>query len=253
MCEFIRMGGDIIQDLWKRGIDFIYPRRCPICGDIVVPKTDKACPNCKKLLEIIIEPKCKKCGKSIEYMELEFCFDCTKKEYHFEKGYSLWNYNKIMKRSMAAFKYGGKREYAAFYGEEFVKEYGDKICSLKPQVLIPVPIHKSKKRNRGYNQAEVIAKEIGEKLHIPVLTNLLVRSKKTLPQKDLNEKERLKNLEQAFMVPEERKELCRKLKKVVIVDDIYTTGSTIEACAKMLHKVGVEEVYFSVLCIGKGF
>jgi len=125
---------------------------------------------------------------------------------------------------------------------------------LSVEGLVPVPIHKSKYRERGYNQAEVLAKGIGRELNIPVLSDLLIRNKKTLPQKQLSDKERLNNLREAFEYNSTYAEkLRRQPDRLMLVDDIYTTGSTIEACTNVLKQNGVSYVYFITLCIGKGF
>jgi ComF family protein len=242
------------EQLQKWIIDIIYPRRCPICGDIVTPRGELSCPACRKNLVWIEEPRCKKCSKPIDSHEVEYCYDCERKHHHYQKGFALWVYDKQMQKSIADFKFKGRREYSDFYIAELVRGFGDAIRQLKPDVLIPVPIHKHKKLQRGYNQAEIVAKGIGKELNIPVLTELLQRDKNTLPQKQLNDKERLKNLEKAFKFSNEEYEKYRNiLYKVIIVDDIYTTGSTIEACTNILMQNGIAEVYFVSICIGKGY
>ena len=235
-------------------LDLIYPIRCPLCGEIVIPKGDKICPSCKKKLPLIKEPRCLKCSKSIEHEEKEYCSDCERKAYHFNKGYAVWVYNEDMKHSIANFKYHSKKEFAGFYIDEIVEYYGDTIKKLSPEVIVPVPIHRSKYLERGYNQADILAKGIGRKLGIPVISDLLIRNKKTLPQKKLSDKERLLNLSEAFHMNEKfKRHGDRKISKVLLVDDIYTTGSTIEACTNVLKSNDCSEVYFIVLCIGKGF
>lgn len=105
------------------------------------------------------------------------------------------------------------------------------------------PVHKSRMKKRGFNQAEEFGKRLSHYLEIPMNSSLLIRSKKTVPQKDLGPALRLKNLEQAFS--------CRKLpyrmKKVLLIDDIYTTGSTAEACSRALKKAGAEQVFLLVI------
>ncbi len=238
----------------KHIVDIVYPRRCPICGDIASPRGNLACPSCLDILKLVIEPKCKKCGKQVEYEEQEFCFDCHKKDHQYSYGISLWEYDATMKRSISDFKYKGRREYADFYIDEFVKHYASEISAISPDILVPIPIHKSKLAVRGYNQAEILCKGIGEKLGIEILTDLLIRDKKTLPQKQLNDKERFKNLQKAFSFNHKAKNKYGKaINKILLIDDIYTTGSTIEACSRILLNSGIKEVYFASICIGKGF
>ena len=128
------------------------------------------------------------------------------------------------------------------YGKTFLQQ-------TKPQVIIPVPVHRKKKNRRGYNQAEVLAAAVSRGFSIPIRTDLVLRRKFTKAQKELNRKERKRNLKQAFYVKDE----VKNYRTVLIVDDIYTTGSTVNAIAEKLKSRGVQRVYFLVLCIGKGF
>lgn len=235
-------------------IDLLYPRRCPICGDIASPRGSLACPSCKTKLKLIEEPRCKKCSKGVEFEEHEYCYDCETKVHRYTYGLSLWEYDEIMQKSISAYKYKGRREYADFYIEEFIKYYSGEIIKIAPDLIVPIPIHRSKQKIRGYNQAEIISTGISKALGIATLPNLLLRDKKTLPQKQLNDKERLKNLQKAFSFSNKEQEKFNKsINKVLLVDDIYTTGSTIEACTRILLDNGIKEVFFLSICIGKGF
>ena len=95
-------------------LDMLYPPRCPVCEDIVIPKDRKICLPCEKKLQLICEPRCKKCSKPVEDDQAEYCADCRRKDYHFEYGYALWLYDSTMKRSISKFKYGYKKEYAKY-------------------------------------------------------------------------------------------------------------------------------------------
>lgn len=125
---------------------------------------------------------------------------------------------------------------------------GDRIKIWNPDVIIPVPIHKSRLKARGYNQAELIADSLGKYMGIPVDRRLLVRDKKTVPMKELEGVQRLKNIENAFNICESIVEY----NTVLVVDDIYTTGATVDACAAVLRSHGVSKVYCACLCIGAG-
>lgn len=235
-------------------LDMLYPVRCPVCTGIVTPKDRNICVSCEMKLHFISEPRCKKCSKPIDQDQKEYCSDCERKNYHYEHGYSVWVYDAVLKKSISDFKYRHKKEYAKYFIQEAVKRYGDKIRQLAPDALVPVPIHKSKYRDRGYNQAEILAAGIGSELNIPVIPDLLIRNRKTLPQKQLSDKERLRNLREAFEFNKAYgQNYHRKLNSLLLVDDIYTTGSTIEACTNVLKQNGISHVYFITLCIGKGF
>lgn len=228
-------------------LDFIYPRRCPVCDKAVKPFGSLICEECKGKIIYNKAPFCQKCGKELKDERAVFCHDCSSKEHMYDRGMALFSYPSVVS-SIYRFKYRGRQEYAAYYGERMARILGKRILSLKPDALIPVPIHDSKKRIRGYNQAEVLAEELGRRLAISVEKNLVKRVRKTAPMKDLSAQERQNNLKKAFKI-------CHndvKLSTIVIIDDIYTTGSTIDAIAKELRKAGIKHIYFATLAIGNG-
>lgn len=239
---------DAIKKIHNYFLDFLFPRRCPVCGQIVMPKGDLICPGCMKKLSWVRRPTCKKCGKEVISDTIEYCYDCTKHKRSFDYGLALINYDDVASRSMAQIKYNNKREYLDFYSEAMFRGLGPRILRMKADAFIPIPVHPSRLKTRGFNQAEELAVRLSAKLGIPVNTTILKRSKKTAPQKSLNPSERLHNLEQAFAV----NNLPPGLRSVILIDDIYTTGSTIEACTRALKKAGMEHVYFVTIFIGHG-
>ena len=142
-----------------------------------------------------------------------------------------------------------KEERAAFYAGQIVKRHGLTLQSLGIDALIPIPIHKRKLEKRGYNQAELLADALGKKLDIPVERELLARVVNTEPQKSLDPEHREQNLKNGFSMYRKK---CVSYKKVLLVDDIYTTGATIEACTKSLHAAGIPDVYYTSVAIGTG-
>ena len=186
-----------------------------------------------------------KCGKQLREEDGELCGDCGRRRHGFVQGIALYDYGSIAD-SVFRFKYCGRQEYATFYGRQLYAARRRWLELIKPEALVPVPIHPSRKRMRGYNQAELIARALSEQSGIPVNTRLIIRSRKTLPQKGLNDGERQNNLKRAFKI----RQNDVKLKTIVIIDDIYTTGSTMEACAQALKVMGAEKIYGVTLCIG---
>lgn len=150
---------------------------------------------------------------------------------------------------MYRFKYKNKREYADYYAEEAAGLYEKWVRMHGIEAIVPIPMYDAKKRARGYNQAEVFAKKLGAQLGIPVDCRLIKRVKNTIPQKELNDRQRKDNLKGAFQL---RTNIV-KYKKLLLVDDIYTTGSTIDAAAETLQAAGVEHIYFICICIGEGY
>lgn len=228
-------------------LDLMYPKRCPVCGDIVRKRGADICPSCERKLRFVEEPFCLKCGKPLED-ESEYCGDCMKKEHSFKEGRAALIYDEHTSQSIYSFKYNSRCEYAKYYGRIITTRLGRKIKSWKPDVIIPVPIHKSKLKKRGYNQAALIAKEISKSLNIPYNDKILIRKTSTKVQKNLSAKDREINLKKAFIV----RGNSVKLKSALVVDDIYTTGSTIDAISKCLKGAGIGEIYFVTLSIGRG-
>lgn len=228
-------------------LDAVYPVRCPICGDIVRRRGRDICPQCEKKLVYVEEPFCLKCGKPL-IDEREYCDDCLAKRHYYDEGRAVLLYDEHTSKSIYAFKYNSRCEYARFYGRVICERLGRKIKFWNPDVIIPVPIHKSKLKKRGYNQAALIAKELSKSLNILYDDTILIRKNSTKVQKNLSAKDREINLKKAFIVRKNSVEL----KSVLVVDDIYTTGSTIDAIAQCLKGAGIGEVYFVTLSIGRG-
>lgn len=180
---------------------------------------------------------------------MEYCYDCTRHPRSFECGMALLNYNAAARASMAAVKYNNRREYLDFYAAAMEARMTGRVRSWQAQVLVPVPIHPARRRKRGFNQAQELARRLSGIWGIPVDSRLLVRTRKTAPQRDLDPAQRLKNLQEAFAVAPGR---GADVESVILVDDIYTTGSTVEACTRVLKAAGVRRVYFVAVCIGKG-
>ena len=228
-------------------VTFLFPRRCPVCDEPVKPWNALICDDCAAKLSYIKPPRCLKCGKHIGDGGKEYCDDCAAHPHLFDSGRALFSYRSVS-ASIARFKYRGRREYAAYYAACMHKQLGNFICSCGAEALVPVPLHKSRYRKRGYNQAQVLAEELSARTGIPVRADLIERVEKTAPMKDLSAAERQNNLKRAFKI-------CRndvKLDTVIIIDDIYTTGSTIDAMSYELRRAGVKRIYFAALAIGSG-
>lgn len=233
-------------------MSFFYPRRCPFCDRALRVGEEGACPACRGSLEYVREPKCKRCGKPLEE-EAEYCGDCDGSDFSFEYGHALYVYQGRVRDALSRLKYHDRREYARFFAEELYREYGDWMRGLGDTCLIAVPLHWKRYRKRGYNQAALIAGELGRVSGIPVCERGLVRCRNTAPQKELSREERRRNLFQAFQAKNLGEELNHIPECVILIDDIYTTGSTLDACAEALRENRVKKVYFLCIGIGRGF
>ncbi|MGN0335861.1 MAG: ComF family protein [Lachnospiraceae bacterium] len=229
-----------------RILDILYPARCPVCHGVIRGK-GRVCRECREKLAYIREPRCKKCGKQLEKKEQEYCRDCMRYEHDYTRGGAVFAYDEVMKQSIYRFKYHNRREYAAFYAEEMYRVFAKTLNCWKPEVILPVPMHAGKKRKRGFNQAELVAAELGKLAKIPVDTGALVRKKKTVPQKELTRSDRKRNLKDAFLFAAPKD---KKYERVLLIDDIYTTGATLDAVSEVLRKNQIKNIFFLTICVG---
>lgn len=228
-------------------LNLIYPEKCPFCGAILERWEKGVCGKCRQTLPYIHEPRCMKCGKPIQSETEEFCYDCKKRNHIFDSGQSMWVHKPPVNQAVYAFKYHDRRCYGKIFAAEMVRELNSYLDFVSAEVLIPIPLYKKRYRNRGYNQAEILAREIGRLAHLPV-ADVLIRKKSTNPQKQLSDTQRKKNIEGAFALRQ-----GIEYKTVILIDDIYTTGSTLDEAAKVLKNAGVQRVYFLTISIGQGF
>lgn len=224
--------------------DIFYPRRCPVCQKILKDQKRMIFPQCETMLHPIGHPRCFKCGKPVE--KGEFCRDCQKRKHMFEQGRGIFVYDSSMRRSVTRYKYYGCREYGDFYAKAMYRYAKMELREWKPDLIVPVPVHRSKERMRGFNQAAYLAERISRYTGIPADMGLVQKNIKTKSQKKLNALQRRKNLEKAFCVTGDVRG-----KDILVIDDVYTTGSTIDAMASCLKKKGAENVYFLTVCIGR--
>ncbi|MGN0482414.1 MAG: ComF family protein [Lachnospiraceae bacterium] len=241
----------------KELLELLYPPRCPLCDEVKkIPQPNESrfagsyvCGPCFRTLQYTGETVCARCGKPISNPRKEYCDDCMRHPHAFTQGKAVFHYQGSLRNSLYRFKYSNRRQYASFYGEEAARLYGSWIYSHHVEAIVPIPLHPKKKRQRGYNQAQLFAKELGKRLRIPVRTDLLKRIYYTNPQKELNARERKKNLKKALKISQTEV----KLKNILIVDDIYTTGSTMDAAAEAFLEKGVQNIYFLTIGIGEGY
>lgn len=234
----------------KDWLELLFPSRCACCDELLF-KEEAAygfCGDCQKQIVRITDDHCMQCGRPIRDSMEEYCEDCKKSRHFFYRHKALYLYQGEMKSAMYRFKYGNRREYARTYAAEAARRYGAWMREMEISAIIPVPLYEKKKKIRGYNQAELLAEELGRLSHLPVYRNLVIRIRNTRPQKELNDVERKNNLKNAFKI----QQIGVKLNHILVVDDIYTTGSTLDGVTKVLLEGGAERVCGLSVCIGKG-
>ena len=226
-------------------LNFLYPQVCPFCGEI---SPEGVCKKCRKKIMYIREPRCMHCGKPLKRDAAEYCPDCMSNASYLEQGRNLWIHREPAAGALYRLKYHNKRDYGKIFAREMAQQYTREIERWKIDEIMPIPLHPSRRRKRGFNQAEIMAGELASLTGIPLRTDVLFRIKKTSPQKSLGRNERQANLKGAFAVSG----TWKACKNVLLIDDIYTTGATLERAAKMLRIAGAQNVYFLTVSIGQG-
>lgn len=226
---------------------WLYPVRCPVCDELLGTGIQRMCGACRQRVHYLTAPFCCRCGKKLADEEAEYCGDCRRRQHLFTAGRALYQYEDIAS-ALYRFKYGGRREYALFFGRELAQQLGGYIRGLQPDGLVPVPMYAGKRRRRGYNQAQLLTEALGKELGIPVYPDLVIRNRNTKPLKELNPEERVNNLKKAFNL----RQNGVKLKTIILIDDIYTTGSTMDQISAVLLAGGCQKIYSIVLAIGAG-
>lgn len=234
----------MIRKAGKLFLDMLYPRRCPVCHDIAVPGGSRICNVCREKLKPITGPRCFRCSKPLKREEQEYCKDCRKTRL-FDQGIGNFPYGSVLQESLFKLKYGKRQEYGSFYGQIAAVYSREIIRNWGVEIIIPIPLHRKRMEKRGYNQAELIAEALGKTLCIPVDSRLMKRKVNTRPQKELDYRERKQNMKNAFFLKGEN-----RYRRILLVDDIYTTGSTIEAAAELLKRNGAENVFFLTIAMG---
>ena len=244
----------------------LFPDRCPGCGQVLDMDQEGFCPICQKEIRLTAEPVCKRCGKPLEREAEEYCTDCKNTEHAFIQNKAYCVYEAGAKNAMYRLKYGNAKWVGEYFAKKLVAEHGDWLRWRRPEALIPVPVHPKRQRERGYNQAEVLAKYIAHQMtevyggEMPPVIPAVRRSRYTTPQKELSVTLRRKNLKKAFKLdknvvksrgiyPDSMKALFQR---VLIVDDIYTTGATLDAVSELLLAGHIaQEVYAMTAVIGQ--
>ena len=225
-----------------------YPHRCPVCdGVLFFSEKYWIHPDCRKKLSFVQQPFCFRCGRAVSDAAKEYCPDCLRRRRSFARSVAALEYNEAARDSVVRFKYHGRQQYAVSYAEEIWRLRKEEILSFRADAFVPVPIHRDRLRKRGYNQAELLAEELSKFSGIPLRRDVLFRKRRTGAQKALGPEARIRNLAGAFSAGN-----VRGLQSVIIVDDIFTTGSTMEACTRVLLSAGVKTVFGVTLCVGMG-
>jgi ComF family protein len=224
--------------MFKKIIKLIYPNTCGFCDKIL--DNEFTCDECKKIYTVN-NKTCAICGRDTEEISNR-CLDCLHKKTHYSKLIFVFNYKDLVRKRIIEYKFQNKKYLFRCFAENLTK----KIMQLNVRfdIIVPVPIHKKRLKKRGYNQSSLIAKAVAKALKIKFIDNLLYKIKNTVPQSSLSEKERKLNVRRAYIV---RDNQIIKDKIILLIDDIFTTGATVEECSKELKEAGAKDVIVATI------
>lgn len=222
-------------------LDLVYPRRCLSCDvDLYDRDTEHLCAKCWANIERVGEGKCSRCAARMgPYAEEGICPSCRGQTLHFRGATAFGEYSGPLRELVHRFKYGRCSFLSVPLGKLLSRQIEREPFAGDLEALVPVPLHWRRKLERGFNQSELLAHQIGKHLHLAVQPRSLARPRFTASQAQLGASERKRNLVDAFRVRRPKRIQGRT---VLLVDDVMTTCSTMAECARVLRDAGAKRV-----------
>jgi len=213
-------------------IDSFFPRRCVGCGKV----GDFLCPDCRRNLPKLLPPYCPKCGRP--QASAIVCAGCWQSHTQIDGIRSAFRFDEVMRQAIHQLKYHNLKAISSCLAE-LLADYLQ-LSPLPGEAIVPVPLHPRRLRERGYNQSGLLAVELGRLTNLPVTEDSLIRVKEGRPQvRAANAKERRRNVANAFICRDEKV----SGKQIILVDDVCTSGATLESCASALKSKGAIMVW----------
>ncbi|MBR2273822.1 MAG: ComF family protein [Alphaproteobacteria bacterium] len=235
-------------NIFRTLINFLLPHRCLCCG-VVLASHDSLCADCFNNITFISKPYCKCCGRPLYTGSTEaddlYCVSCLNKRPNFRYSRAAIRYDNFSKRLVLDFKFAAHIENKKLLAR-WLYLAGKDIFEAGADLIVPVPLHYTRLLKRKYNQSAVLAGELAKMTNIIVDYDVLKKIKYTLPQTQCDGKQRHKNIKGAFTITHPER---IKGKRIVLIDDVYTTGSTTKECTKTLLKFGAKSV--DILTVAK--
>lgn len=241
-------------------LDFIFPSNiyCICCGNLIDKSRKYAlCDNCLDSIHWANGRTCSKCGKVLietekrklldkVYNYQEICNDCKSSKHNYNQGFTCMQYSNLEKEMIHKFKFNG----CAYMGKKLGRIMLDRILleSIDVDLVTAVPMHPKKQLKRGYNQSELMAKVVAKGLGVVYNNRVLIRNEYKAPMNKLDAEQRYENVKKAYGIYD--KTLKLKEQSILLIDDIYTTGSTVDECSRILFEAGAGKVYVLTLAAG---
>lgn len=247
-----------IKPLWDISVNLVYPNYCLICDNYIGwTESRPVCNQCWQRAIIHTPPFCSKCGRPLDDIKDNVkikkhknlrCSSCLLSRFYFQEGWTVSTFEGIIKECIHLLKYQGKISLAKPLGDLMARFYLKYLKNHNFELIIPVPLSKTRYREREFNQAELLARHVCRITGSKMATDILVRDKHTPAQVNLDRLHRLSNLRGAFKV---KSKIALTGKNILLIDDVFTTGSTLNECARTLLEAGAGGVCIFALARGK--
>jgi len=224
-------------------LDLVFPALCPVCqATLGARRHDPLCGGCWDAIRRLGPPACERCGLPFLTLRPAFapaglCGGCAQERPAWDWACAAAEYEGAARDALHAFKFHGKRALARPLAALLLEQWGPALAAAGLDALVPVPLGRARERERGFNQAALVAERLAGTLGVPLRPRWLVRARATQPQSDLGAAERRANVRGAFAA-----DTAVAGRHVVIVDDVLTTGATAAECARMLRAAGAARV-----------
>jgi ComF family protein len=244
--SFINRIAGGLRQTGQHVMDGLFPPQCPCCNEQVdIPGS--LCAVCWPQVTFISEPACISCGYPFEYKiedDLQ-CGNCIANPPYYSKGVSVFQYDDFSRQMVLAFKHADRTDLAKVFAKWMARVSASQI--QEDTLIIPVPLHPGRLLKRRYNQSALLSRHIGAQINRPVLMQGLDRTKRTPSQGGKSLKARFRNVKGAFKVASTAQQQITG-KHILLIDDVYTTGATLNECAKSLIKAGARDITILTLC-----
>lgn len=229
-------------------LQMFFPANCMACN-ATVAKMGSICASCFNSMQVLTAPECSKCGEAFEY-NIDFasediiCNNCENHPPIYDCAKAIWAYDDFSSNIVKNFKFGDKTAIAPYLGK-ILSQRGNELID-KADIIAPVPLHYKRLRQRRYNQAALLCNHINNKYRHKLQLDLLVRTEYTIPQVELPYNKRQQNVENAFTLNQKYNSKIQD-KTILLIDDVITTGATVNSCANILKSQGANEIYVLTL------
>jgi ComF family protein len=230
-----------LQDVLRPALDAVYPRFCAVCDGAVSSETGYLCHECLTGLPIVHFPFCDRCGVPVagKIDHIYTCHDCEERGPAYEQARSAARFEGAVRELVHQLKYNQAFWVVPDLTDLLEAAFRAHFAEAGVELIVPVPLHRARHRDRGYNQSALLAGALSRRLRVPASPRLLRRVKDTGTQTHLTAAARLLNVRGAFHVASPRMASGRS---VLLVDDVMTTGATLDECARVLRKAGAARV-----------